>query len=89
MYRFTPQWKEKLVCECELGQLVFEMPMGVVTVLFPTEERWNDIVVAPHWAQTRRAEILAELEHWCRDKGIPLVVTPDTLPTDPTWVPPR
>lgn len=88
-YTFTPRWKEELVCRCEAGQLVFEMPMGRVTVYFPTEERWSEIVVAPHWAHTRRAQILAELEVWCRNEGIPLVVTHDALPTDPTWVPPR
>jgi hypothetical protein len=77
------------VCTCAAGQLVFEMPMGRATVLFPTLERWNEIVVAPHWARTRRTDILSELEAWCRNEGIPLVITPETLPTDLTWVPPR
>mgnify|MGYP000172405969 CR=1 FL=1 len=81
---FMPKWKEELVCSCDSGQLVFEMPMGRVTVLFPTEDRWNEIIVPPHWARTRRGEILTELEDWCRNEGIPLVVTYETLPTDPT-----
>jgi hypothetical protein len=72
------------VCACDAGQLIFEMPMGDPVVLFPTEERWNAIVIAPHWAASRRKEILAELETWCTTNGIPLVITPETLPT--AWV---
>lgn len=87
LYIFTPRWREELVCKCDAGQLVFEMPMGRVKVVFPTDDRWSDIVKAPHWARLRRGEILAALENWCRDEGIPLVVTRETLPTDPTWVP--
>jgi hypothetical protein len=88
-YSFTPRWREELVCVCAAGQLVFDMPMGRTTVLFPTDEKWNEIVLAPHWAHTRRAEILSELEAWCRSEKIPLVITHETFPTDPTWSPPR
>jgi len=87
-YTFTVEWRERLVCRCEAGVLVFEMP-GHGTVFFPTEERWKEIVVAPHWGRTHRGSILAELQVWCRNEGIPLVVTDDALPTDPTWPPPR
>ncbi len=44
-YAFEPKWKETLVCTSSHGQIIFEMPMGRVHVLFPSEARWNEIVV--------------------------------------------
>jgi len=46
---FQPRWKEELVCSCELGSFVVEMPMGVLSVDFPDEENW--LTQAPVWAQ--------------------------------------
>lgn len=86
-YRFTARWKEELLCESEFGQLVLEMPLGEPAVLFPTGPRWNEIVVASHWAHGQRDEILAALQSWCSSNGIPLVVTDDALPTDPAHKP--
>jgi hypothetical protein len=88
-YQFQEKWKEQLVCRCAEGQIVFEMTMGIPAVYFPTEKRWNEIVVAPHWASQKRAEILAELTEWCARKNLPLHVDDRALATDPSWKPPE
>jgi hypothetical protein len=64
-YTFTPRWKEELVCTCDVTsrKLVFELPMGVMTAYFPTEEAW--LARAPAWAKDKREEILADLRTWC------------------------
>ena len=72
--RFEPCWKEQLVCSCELGAFVLGMPMGVVSVDFPTEETWRH--AAPAWARPHWAAIRAQLAAWCAAQEIPLHVGP-------------
>ena len=69
---FQPKWKEELVCDSALGSFVLEMPMGIVSVYFPTEDTWR--YRAPHWAVAHYASILAQLRNWCEKNGVPLYV---------------
>lgn len=63
-YVFSPRWKEELVCTSPEGRrLVFEHPMGVPSVYFPTEASWAR--EAPEWAKDKRGEILEALRAWC------------------------
>jgi hypothetical protein len=71
---FQPRWKEELTCSCSEGSFILGMPMGNVSVDFPTEERW--LQQAQPWAQPHWAAFLQQLQHWCSGKGIPLYVAP-------------
>lgn len=71
-WRFTPRWKEELVCLSGDGMLVLEMMMLEPHVYFPTEDGWRRH--APDWATARRAELLVELERWCTAEGVALTV---------------
>lgn len=71
-WRFTPRWKEELVCASPDGELLLEMMTHEPHVYFPTDEAWDR--QAPPWVKNRRAELLAELEQWCVAEGIPLTV---------------
>jgi hypothetical protein len=77
-YKFTPRWKEELVCESASGQLVLEMIISKPTVYFPTDSRWNEL--APDWAKERRSEILQALQQWSTSQDIQIVVD------DKAWV---
>lgn len=78
IWRFTPRWKEELVCTSSDGRLVVDMAMGQPNVYFPTDEAWAR--QAPDWARDRRAELLAELERWCLAQGVRLTVD------DSAWI---
>ena len=67
---FQPRWKEELVCSCALGSFVITMPMGVVSVDFPTRETW--LQEAPGWARPHWASIRSQLAAWCASERIPL-----------------
>jgi len=69
-WRFTPRWKDDLLCASPDGQLVLGMAME--HVLFPPEEVWARQV--PDWAKDRRTEILSALEEWCAAYGFLLTV---------------
>jgi len=73
--QFQPRWKEELVCTSPMGSFVLEMPMGVVSVYFPTEPVWGKR--APKWAAPYWAEILSQLRAWCGSNGIALHVDDD------------
>lgn len=77
-WRFTPRWKEELLCTSPDGQLVLEMMIIEPHVYFPTEEAWARR--APEWAKDRRAELLLALERWCEEDGVSLTVD------DKAWV---
>lgn len=70
--KFRARWKEELVCTSRLGSFVLEMPMGILSVYFPTEDAWRER--APDWAAPHWAEILSELEAWCAASEIPLYI---------------
>jgi hypothetical protein len=70
--RFQPRWKEELVCSSPLGSFILEMPMGVVTVYFPTEAVWP--ARAPGWAAPHWRGIFSQLQSWCDANQIPLRV---------------
>ena len=62
-FRFMPQWKEELVCECSGGSFILEAPMGIFSVYLPTEPSWQR--QAPDWARPLWPRLRAELEDWC------------------------
>ena len=70
---FQPRWKEELVCSCERGAFVITMPMGVVSVDYPTEDTWRQ--EAPDWARPHWAAIRGQLAAWCASQKIPLHVS--------------
>jgi len=73
-FRFQPRWKEELVCSCDLGSFVITMPMGVVSVDFPTEDTWER--EAPVWAKPYWETVRTQLAAWCDSQKIPLYVGP-------------
>jgi hypothetical protein len=72
IFTFQSRWKEELVCTCALGSFVLEMPMGVLSVYFPTESAWRHN--APSWARAHWAGIQKQLDQWCRQNKIPLYI---------------
>lgn len=69
---FQPRWKEELVCTSAAGSFILEMPMGVVSVYYPTEEAWAHR--APEWALPHWSEIQRQLRAWCSAQRIPLYI---------------
>lgn len=69
-FSFQPRWKEELVCQCELGEIVLDMPMGTVSVYVPTESAWRE--VAPVWAVLLWKSFFEQLSAWCDLQKIPL-----------------
>jgi hypothetical protein len=69
-FSFQPRWKEELVCQCELGQIVLDMPMGTVSVYVPTRDAWK--TVAPVWAAPFWESFYEQLGAWCDTQKIPL-----------------
>ncbi len=69
-WRFTPRWRDDLVCASPEGQLV--LGMAGEHVHFPAEEAWARQV--PEWAKDHRSEILSALERWCAAYGFLLTV---------------
>ncbi len=86
-YTFTPRWKEDLVCSCADGELVIDLTMGVPNVYFYGEATWAKR--APAWARHQRAEILEELEDWCRANKVPLTIFEEGEEPAETAVPPE
>lgn len=71
-FTFRPQWKEELVCSCQLGEFILEMPMGVPSVYIPTQAAWQDR--APMWARPYWSSVHVQLMDWCTNHGFPLHV---------------
>jgi hypothetical protein len=82
-FRFTPRWKEELVCSSVLGNLVLDMPMGVTSVYVPTEASWAR--KAPEWARAMWPDFHAQLAQWCARERVPLYVedSADVYEEDP------
>lgn len=70
VFHFEPRWKEELVCRSALGEILAQMPMGVLTIYWPTESDWQEI--APEWALPHYEGILSQLRAWSESKGIPV-----------------
>ena len=64
MFTFTPRWKEELVCSCEHGSFVLELPMGRLSAYLPTQAKW--LAHSPDWARELWPVLHAELQAWCR-----------------------
>lgn len=72
---FQPRWKEELVCTLWDQTFIIDMTMGVPTVYFPTQSRWEK--AAPEWAKPEWARIKGDLVEWCEQNKIPLVIDDD------------
>ena len=57
---------------------VVELTMGVLTVYFPTQAKWESS--APDWARGEWERVKEELQDWCLQQKIPLVIE------DSAWV---
>jgi hypothetical protein len=73
--QFQPRWKEELVCTLAGQSFVVELTMGVLTVYFPTQAKWE--VAAPAWAKPQWARVHQDLTQWCAQQKIPLRITDD------------
>ncbi|MBD9478106.1 hypothetical protein [Pseudoxanthomonas sp. PXM02] len=71
-FQFQPKWKEKLVCSHPAGSFSLDMPMGVVSVILPSEASWPQH--SPPWARSLWPQLHAELSAWCASNNIPLHV---------------
>lgn len=71
-FTFNPTWKEELVCTGPGGAFVLEYPMGVPSVFLPTEDAWRS--KAPPWARDLWPVLKTDLEAWCEDNRIQLVI---------------
>lgn len=69
-FTFRPRWKEELQCECALGELILEMPMGIVSVYAPPRQTWE--ADAPAWASTLWPSFMEQLTAWCEGHNVPL-----------------
>ena len=77
MFRFQPRWKEELIVEVvggTEGAFMLEIVGSPVTVYLPTEPVWRARV--PRWAQELWPQLHMELQSWCAEKRITLIVEP-------------
>lgn len=70
--QFRPEWKELLVGSMDGKEFTIELTMGVLTVYFPTNEKWE--ASAPDWAKHQWERVRADLAIWCGQQKIPLVI---------------
>ncbi|MEP5758073.1 MAG: hypothetical protein ABJ327_01950 [Litoreibacter sp.] len=54
------------------GEFILEMPMGVLSLLFPTENVWNER--GPIWAKDLWPVLREELEQWCGQNKIDFIM---------------
>jgi hypothetical protein len=71
-FQFHYRWKEELVCSCPEGTFTLELTIGFATVYLPTEETWQKI--APDWAKGEWATLHKDIQLWCVNNSIPLVI---------------
>ena len=74
--QFQPKWKEELVCTMDGKSFVIELTMGVLTVYFPTQSKWE--ASAPEWAMQQWTRVEHDLSAWCAEQKIPLVIEEHT-----------
>lgn len=71
-FKFEPRWKEELVCTSRMGSFILDMPMGVLSVLLPTQSNWERN--APPWAKEHWQTIYEQLETWCKENKVQFFV---------------
>ena len=71
-YIFEPKWKEELICKCSEGSFILDYAMGVPTVYFPAESRWEK--VSPEWAKTHWNSLHEQLQEWCKNNNTVLAL---------------
>jgi hypothetical protein len=76
--QFQPRWKEELVCTMDGRSFVVELTMGVLTVYFPTQTKWE--ALAPEWVRHQWQRVREDLAAWCEQQKMPLVIE------DHAWV---
>jgi hypothetical protein len=57
---------------------VVELTMGVLTVYFPTQTKWE--ALAPEWVRHQWQRVREDLAAWCEQQKMPLVIE------DHAWV---
>ncbi len=72
IFKFQPRWKELLVVNGFDGEFNLEYSMGIPTIYLPTEVVW--LQNAPEWAKNYYTELKTELEIWCEQNDLPLVI---------------
>jgi hypothetical protein len=70
--QFHPRWKEELVCTMDGHTFIVEITMGVLKVYFPAPSRWE--AAAPDWAKGQWERVHADLNAWCSQERIPLII---------------
>lgn len=71
-FEFQARWKEELVCTGPGGNVILELPMGILSAYLPTEEVWR--TKAPGWARGLWPVLKEELEAWCIKNKAKLVI---------------
>lgn len=71
-FTFNPRWKEELICTGPGGTFVLELAMGVLTAFLPTEDVWRSN--APAWARDLWPVLKTDLEAWCENSKVRLVI---------------
>jgi hypothetical protein len=74
-FSFTPRWKEELICRTPWAVFTAEITMGVLHVYFPDEAKWKKDL--PEHLHDKWAQVVQELESWCKNQNIPLSLVPD------------
>jgi hypothetical protein len=69
-FTFRPRWKEELVCQCQHGSAILDMPMGIDSVYAPHPGTWQE--AAPAWAAPLWQTFFDQLEAWCEAHHLPL-----------------
>lgn len=73
-FGFHPEWKERMIVTGPGGSFVLDFPMGVPTIVLPSEARWAE--VGPRWARGQWQELRDQLAAWCRANDVLLEIDP-------------
>lgn len=68
--RFTPQWKEIMLCEYNNHNFILEYPMGIPTLYLPNEQQWK--LIAPDWAKEIYNQLETDAIEYCKNNKINL-----------------
>ena len=66
--KFTPKWKELMLCEYKNHNFVLDFPMGIPTLYLPISEQWN--LIAPDWAKKIYSQLEIEAIKYCKNNKI-------------------
>jgi hypothetical protein len=70
--QFQPKWKEDLVGTMDGRRFVVEITMGILTVYFPTQSKWE--ASAADWASHQWERVREDLAAWCQQQKMSLVI---------------